>query len=144
MNRSQQKRAAKHERLRLKALRHMERGPIHELQSAPLGITQELIREGLAVVAKKYEQNGRSCQEVVLTDAGRVLLSAAPLTTSDDKASSSVAAAVAAMMRDALVQAEACMSIVEPRSDKAEYLRILGVVRTALSAAPARGPGEVE
>jgi hypothetical protein len=37
-------------------------------------------------------------------------------------------------MRDALTQAEACMSIVEPRSDKAEYLRILGVIRAALSA----------
>jgi hypothetical protein len=42
-------------------------------------------------------------------------------------------------MRDALAQAEACMSIVEPRSDKAEYLRILGVVRAAL-AAPAPAP----
>ena len=35
-------------------------------------------------------------------------------------------------LRDAATQAEACMSIVEPRSDKAEYLRILGVLRTAL------------
>jgi hypothetical protein len=34
---------------------------------------------------------------------------------------------------EALVQAETCMTIVEPRSDKAEYLRILGVVRDALS-----------
>jgi hypothetical protein len=33
---------------------------------------------------------------------------------------------------EALTQAEAVMSIVEPRSDKAEYLRILGVVRAAL------------
>jgi hypothetical protein len=40
-------------------------------------------------------------------------------------------------MRDALTQAEACMSIVEPRSDKAEYVRILGVIRAALSALPA-------
>lgn len=39
------------------------------------------------------------------------------------------------MMVEALRQAEACMSIVEPRSDKAEYLRILGVVRAALAAA---------
>ena len=35
--------------------------------------------------------------------------------------------------RDALTEAEACMSIVEPRSDKAEYLRILGVVRAVLA-----------
>ena len=35
----------------------------------------------------------------------------------------------------ALTQAEACMAIVEPRSDKAEYLRILGVVRAALAKA---------
>ncbi|MGU3286420.1 hypothetical protein [Methylobacterium mesophilicum] len=33
----------------------------------------------------------------------------------------------------ALDEVEACMSIVEPRSDKAEYLRILGVVRAALA-----------
>jgi len=38
-------------------------------------------------------------------------------------------------MLDALRQAEACMSIVEPRSDKAEYLRILGVVRAAIAKA---------
>lgn len=37
-----------------------------------------------------------------------------------------------ARLRKALDEAEACMSIVEPRSDKAEYLRILGVVRDAL------------
>jgi hypothetical protein len=37
-------------------------------------------------------------------------------------------------MREALTQAEACMSIVEPRSDKAEYLRVLGVVRAALAS----------
>ena len=37
-------------------------------------------------------------------------------------------------LREALTQAEACMTIVEPRSDKAEYLRILGVVRAALEA----------
>ena len=43
--------------------------------------------------------------------------------------------AAAPVMREALVQAEACMSIVTPRSDKAEYLRILGVVRAALAAA---------
>jgi Lar family restriction alleviation protein len=47
----------------------------------------------------------------------------------------------AAQARDALTQAEACMSIVEPRSDKAEYLRILGVVRAALASA-AGGTGE--
>lgn len=39
---------------------------------------------------------------------------------------------------DALRQAEACMSIVEPRSDKAEYLRILGVVRKAIARAEGR------
>lgn len=38
-----------------------------------------------------------------------------------------------ARLKEALVEAEACMSIVEPRSDKAEYLRILGVVRAALA-----------
>ncbi len=37
------------------------------------------------------------------------------------------------VIKAALTQAEACMSIVEPRSDKAEYLRILGVVRDALA-----------
>ena len=42
--------------------------------------------------------------------------------------------AAAPTMLDALHQAEACMSIVEPRSDKAEYLRILGVVRAAIAA----------
>lgn len=35
--------------------------------------------------------------------------------------------------REALTQAESCMSIVQPRSDTAEYLRILGVVRAALT-----------
>lgn len=35
---------------------------------------------------------------------------------------------------EALNQAEAVFSIVEPRSDKAEYLRVLGVVRAALKA----------
>ena len=42
-------------------------------------------------------------------------------------------ATVAALV-DALIQAEACMSIVVPRSDMAEYRRILGVVRAALAA----------
>ena len=36
--------------------------------------------------------------------------------------------------REALAQAEACMTIVEPRSDKAEYLRILGVMRAVLAS----------
>src|SRR6185312_14268106 len=35
-------------------------------------------------------------------------------------------------LKEALDQAEAVLSIVEPRSDKAEYLRVLGVVRAAL------------
>ncbi len=38
-------------------------------------------------------------------------------------------------MLDALVEAEACMSIVEPRSDTAEYLRVLGAVRNAIAKA---------
>lgn len=37
---------------------------------------------------------------------------------------------------DTLTQAEACMSIVMPRSDMAEYRRILGVIRAALSPQP--------
>lgn len=41
----------------------------------------------------------------------------------------------------ALREAEACMSIVEPRSDKAEYLRILGVVRAAIASAEGRDNG---
>ena len=40
--------------------------------------------------------------------------------------------ATLAKYRTALEEAEACMSIVEPRSDKAEYIRILGVVRDAI------------
>ncbi|MET3481501.1 hypothetical protein [Methylobacterium sp. 1973] len=44
-----------------------------------------------------------------------------------------------ARLRSALVEAEACMSIVAPRSDKAEYLRILGVVRAALAPTQAEG-----
>lgn len=43
-------------------------------------------------------------------------------------------------MRDALEQTEACMSIVEPRSDAAEYRRILGVIRAALSPATEGAP----
>lgn len=39
------------------------------------------------------------------------------------------------VMFDALTLAEAVMSIVEPRSDKAEYQRILGVVRAAMEEA---------
>jgi len=42
-----------------------------------------------------------------------------------------------ARLTDALDQAEAVISIVEPRSDKAEYLRVLGVVRAALKGSPA-------
>jgi hypothetical protein len=42
-------------------------------------------------------------------------------------------------MAEALRQAEACMSIVAPRSSAAEYRRILGVVRSALNkACPAK------
>lgn len=40
-----------------------------------------------------------------------------------------------AQQHDALKQAEAVMSIVQPRSDAAEYRRILGVVREALGEA---------
>lgn len=43
------------------------------------------------------------------------------------------AEAIVERQRAALDEAEACMSIVEPRSDKAEYVRILGVVRAALT-----------
>jgi len=43
--------------------------------------------------------------------------------------------AAAPDMLSALIEAEACMSIVEPRSDKAEYLRILDVVRAAIGRA---------
>lgn len=38
-------------------------------------------------------------------------------------------------LRAALDAAEACLSIVEPRTDRAEYMRTLGVVRAALSRA---------
>ena len=63
--------------------------------------------------------------------------SRAPLYTADQTRAYALAAraqveAECEKMRAALNQAEACMSIVEPRSDKAEYLRILGVVRAAL------------
>ena len=44
------------------------------------------------------------------------------------------------MMLAAMEQAEAIMSIVEPRSDKAEYLRILGVVREAIAVAKGGAP----
>jgi hypothetical protein len=37
---------------------------------------------------------------------------------------------------EALDQAEAVLSIVEPRSNKAEYLRVLGVVRDVLFSPP--------
>jgi hypothetical protein len=40
-----------------------------------------------------------------------------------------------ASLRDALEQAEACMSIVAPRWNVKEYRRILGVVRKALKRA---------
>lgn len=43
--------------------------------------------------------------------------------------------AAAPEMYEALKEAEACMSIVEPRSDAKEYSRILDVVRAALSKA---------
>lgn len=46
--------------------------------------------------------------------------------------------AAAPDLLDACIQAEAVLSIVEPRSDKAEYLRVLGTLRIALSKA--RGP----
>jgi hypothetical protein len=48
--------------------------------------------------------------------------------------------AAAPEMYEALEQAEACMSIVEPRSDKAEYLRILGVIRAVIGKAEGRQP----
>ena len=41
-----------------------------------------------------------------------------------------------ARLEAALEEAGAVFSIVEPRSDKAEYLRVLGVVRTALGEPP--------
>lgn len=43
--------------------------------------------------------------------------------------------AAAPALYAALEEAEACMSIVEPRSNKAEYVRILGVIRAALRSA---------
>ena len=43
--------------------------------------------------------------------------------------------AAAPEMLEALDAAEACMSIVVPRSDKAEYLQILGTVRAAIAKA---------
>jgi hypothetical protein len=51
-------------------------------------------------------------------------------------------AAEIATLRAALTQAEACMSIVEPPSDRAEYLRVLGVVRAALAGSAPSGGGE--
>lgn len=51
------------------------------------------------------------------------------------------AEARSAALARALEEAEACMSIVEPRSDKAEYVRILGVVRDALKARAIPEPG---
>lgn len=50
--------------------------------------------------------------------------------------------AMIAEMREALDEVEACMSIVEPRSDKREYLRILDVVRAALSSPLTQGGTE--
>lgn len=43
--------------------------------------------------------------------------------------------AAAPNLLDACTQAEAAMSIVEPRADKGEYLRILGVLRSAVARA---------
>lgn len=51
----------------------------------------------------------------------------------DEKERATTAEAHAKKLAEALDEAEACMSIVEPRSDKAEYLRILGVIRTTLA-----------
>ena len=45
-------------------------------------------------------------------------------------------------MVEALREAEACMSIVEPKDYKDEYLRILGVVRSALSKSTPPQEGE--
>jgi hypothetical protein len=53
---------------------------------------------------------------------------------STTEASLKSALARAERMEKALVEAEACMSIVAPRSNMAEYLRILWVVRSALAA----------
>lgn len=50
--------------------------------------------------------------------------------------------AAAPLLLDACIQAEACMSIVAPRSDTAEYMRILDVVRSALAAATQADAGE--
>lgn len=62
-------------------------------------------------------------------DANDVLLSE----IAQVKAARNTALARAERAEKALDEVEACMSIVEPRSDKAEYLRILGVVRAALA-----------
>jgi hypothetical protein len=42
-------------------------------------------------------------------------------------------------LREALKEAEAVLSIIMPRSNAAEYRRVLGVVRAALAAEPASG-----
>lgn len=73
MTKAETKRAEKHARLRRKALLHMLREPIHELRTAPLGITGELIRDGLAKVGRQYVVRGFECQEIVLTEAGRLV-----------------------------------------------------------------------
>lgn len=46
--------------------------------------------------------------------------------------------AAAPELVSALEDAEAVMSIVEPRSDKSEYIRVLGVIRSALIRAHSR------
>lgn len=51
--------------------------------------------------------------------------------------------ALIAELVEALDQAEACMSIVEPRSDTKEYVRILGVIRAALERAKSQSPASV-
>jgi hypothetical protein len=71
MTKAQIKAAEKHARLRRKALLHMLREPIHELRTAPLGITGELIRDGLAQIGRQYVARGFECQEIILTEAGK-------------------------------------------------------------------------
>lgn len=51
-----------------------------------------------------------------------------------DEARADRLAAEVEALRAALDEAEACLSIVEPRSDRSEYMRTLGVIRTALAA----------
>jgi hypothetical protein len=80
---------------------------------APNGMT---LAENYALLGKFADAN-----DVLLSEIAQV------------KAARDAALARAERGEKALDEVEACMSIVEPRSDKAEYLRILGVVRAALA-----------